>query len=115
MRISDWSSDVCSSDLRRLPVHQHPADVGVDEQRVGLFLRVLRPGERAALTAVLRVLDGVLIGDIGLTKPLNTDTEARGVHHHEHRREAFILPPDPPPLGALILTPPCRIGMETPL
>ena len=32
-----------------LRIHQHAADIGMDEQRVGLFLRLLGAGERAAL------------------------------------------------------------------
>jgi hypothetical protein len=41
---------------QRLGVHQHAADVGVDEQRIGLFLRLLGAGQRAALAAVMRIL-----------------------------------------------------------
>src|SRR3546814_1266234 len=73
------------------------------EQRIGLFLWILRPGQRAALPAILRILDRVLIGDVGLAEPLDADAKARGVHHHEHRGEAFILLADHPALGAVII------------
>src|SRR3546814_16671616 len=50
MRISDWSSDVCSADLRAVAV-QHPGVVGVEQ-------RVLDPGEPGALATLDH--DGVL-------------------------------------------------------
>ena len=96
----------------RLAIHQHPADVGMDEQRIRLFLRVFGSGQRTALTAILCVLDGVLIGDIGLTEPLNADAEARRVHHHEHRGEALILLADHPSLRAIVVHDTGRIGMD---
>ena len=35
----------------RLRIHQHPANIRVDEQRVGFFVQILRARERSALTA----------------------------------------------------------------
>src|SRR3546814_9234471 len=37
MRISDWSSDVCSSDLNSIRGQQQHA-IGIDEQRTGLMV-----------------------------------------------------------------------------
>src|SRR3546814_9678162 len=56
MRISDWSSDVCSSDLRRREDARHlrhfPAQAGADRagacQRHRLSLAVARPDRRVA-------------------------------------------------------------------
>src|SRR3546814_15203261 len=76
---------------RRLAVHQHATHVGVDDQRIGLFLRVGGAGQRAALAAVLRILDRILPGDVGLPKSLNADTEARVGHYPEHPGEPIIL------------------------
>jgi hypothetical protein len=58
----------------------------VNEKSVGLGvgIAVLGP-QRAALAAVLRVDDGVLISDLALRQALQADAEAGGVHHDEHR------------------------------
>ena len=74
-----------------LGIHQHPAHVGVDEDRIGLGLGLGRAGQRAALTAVERIGDRVLIGDLGLSIALNADAKARGVHHDEHGGKALVL------------------------
>jgi hypothetical protein len=71
--------------------HQLAADVGVDDDRIGLLVRRLRPGQRAALDAVLGVLRGVLVGDLADRQALQADAEARLVHHHEHGLQAAIL------------------------
>ena len=86
-----------------LGVHQHPADIGMDEDRIGLFFRFGRTGQRAALTAVERVGNRVLVGDFGLRKPLDADAEPGGVHHHEHRREALVLLADHPAFRAVVV------------
>src|SRR3546814_12424571 len=62
MRISDWSSDVCSSDLRRLrdpcppggePAARRPGRQGGSPERVNLFQRSHRitPTVAASMTA----------------------------------------------------------------
>src|SRR3546814_5297962 len=43
MRISDWSSDVCSSDLARLVYHQH---VAVGQQLAALVPLIFKAGDR---------------------------------------------------------------------
>src|SRR3546814_2694028 len=49
MRISDWSSDVCSSDLRRVDVHAHLAEMRAEGRlriafvEVAIVHAVLRP------------------------------------------------------------------------
>src|SRR3546814_7390561 len=68
----------------------------MDEQRIGLFGRLGRAGQRAALPPVLRILDRVLIRDLGDAQPLQPDAEPRGVHHDEHRREPLHLLADQP-------------------
>src|SRR3546814_14438038 len=54
MRISDWSSDVCSSDLLALPV----ADVGI----VALPARLAVGAERKDVVASMRAGECVLVG-----------------------------------------------------
>ena len=86
----------------RLGVHQHPAHVGVDDDRVGRAVGVLRPGQRAALQAVLGEFGGGLIGGLGLGDPLHADAEPGLVHHDEHDREAPVLLADQPAGGLLV-------------
>ena len=96
----------------RLGLHQHAADVGMDEQRVRLLVRLLGAGERAALTAILGILYGVLIGDLGDAEPLQADAEPRRIHHDEHGRKALHLLADQPALGAVIVHHAGRIGVD---
>src|SRR3546814_17575645 len=61
MRISDWSSDVCSSDLARrhdphaLQVRRTVGDVGPDQERLAVACHQLR--EAGAATAALQCRD----------------------------------------------------------
>ena len=70
--------------------HQRAADVGVDDDRIGLLVRRLRPGQRAALEAVARIVGGVLVGDLADRQALQADAEARLVHHREHGLQAAV-------------------------
>ena len=80
--------------VERFRVHQHAADVGVDDDRIGRAVRILRAGDRAALQAILRVGDAVLIRDFRLREALQANAQARHVHHREHGVEAFVLHAD---------------------
>ena len=80
---------------------QHPAHVGVDDDRIGRLVRRLHAGQRAHLQAVLRIGDGVLVRDLGQPEALHADAEPRRVHHHEHRRQALVRLADQPAVGAL--------------
>src|SRR3546814_5192231 len=65
MRISDWSSDVCSSDLR-IPAAGLPA-AGVSPSRSGeQHVEVDQGGVGAAVTVGDGVLDMILAGEAGL-------------------------------------------------
>ena len=74
--------------------HQHPAHIGVDKQRVGLFAGLLGTRQRAALSPILGIVNRILHRDFGNAQTLQADAEARGVHHDEHRSEALHLLPD---------------------
>ena len=87
----------------RLGVHQHAAHVRVDEQWVGLFLRLGRTGQGAALAAILRILHGVLIGGFGLGQALDANAQARGIHHDEHGGQALVFLTDHPSGCAVIV------------
>src|SRR3546814_3095914 len=63
MRISDWSSDVCSSDLRVLiPVQPSPYDLWASVEMVALIreAQVFRPALRAAFVINRRVSTTVI-------------------------------------------------------
>src|SRR3546814_15326594 len=60
MRISDWSSDVCSSDLRRVQPAQHAADLRQFVHQLGLVLEAARRVHDQNVDAGGgRLLDGV--------------------------------------------------------
>ena len=54
----------------RAGVHQHAPHVGMDDDRVGRAVGVLRPGQRAALQAFLGELRGGLVGGLALRQAL---------------------------------------------
>src|SRR3546814_14715924 len=64
MRISDWSSDVCSSDLRR-----HALGLGISSQRLVVVangITCFDSGQREAVRAKLGIPDtAVLVGFVG--------------------------------------------------
>ena len=95
-----------------LGVHQHAAHIGVDEDRIGLRLGLGRTGQRAALAAIERVGDGVLIGDFGLAQALDTDAEACGVHHDEHGGETLVLLADKPALCVVVVQDAGRVAVN---
>src|SRR3546814_13436988 len=77
MRISDWSSDVCSSDLSgRLRVGQ-PVAQATEAAPVVRRRQAHAPGERAA--EVARILVAAFGGD-------RLDRQARGLQRSEERR-----------------------------
>src|SRR3546814_8515387 len=73
MRISDWSSDVCSSDLPNLKPFLRSGEHGIE----------LRPaGERyrSDLALIRRIYDRVAVGVL----PVTADTELQiGIGHHD--------------------------------
>ncbi len=84
--------------LRR---QQHAPHVRMHDDRVGRFVRRLDAGEAAHLQALLGVDQRVLVGDFGLAQPLHAHAETRGVHHHEHRIQAFVRLPHEPGGGRI--------------
>ena len=95
-----------------LGIHQHPADIGVDEDRIGLRLGLGRAGQRPALPPVERIGDRVLIGGLGLAQTLDADPEARGVHHDEHGGKTLVLLADQPALGGVVIEQAGRIAVD---
>ncbi len=86
-----------------LALQQHAAHVGVDDDRVGRTVGVLRAGQRTALQAVLGEGGGGLVGGLGLGDALQAHAQAGLVHHHEHQLQAAVLLADQPALGVLVL------------
>src|SRR3546814_4909481 len=92
MRISDWSSDVCSSDLADAVDAVDLGD-GADQQaQVGHFSLTVRPAIRVDVLAEQVDLAHALSGELGdfhqhvLERP--ADFLAAGVGHHAERWEA---------------------------
>jgi hypothetical protein len=80
-----------------LGLHEHAPDVRVDDDRVGLGARGSRaPGSAPCPGAVLRIGDGVLVGDLALRQALQPDAEPRRVHHDEHGGQALLRLADQP-------------------
>src|SRR4029453_4328634 len=76
----------------------------MDDDRVCLRVRIaLGFLERAALTSLLRVGHGILIGDLALGEPLKANTEPGSVHHDEHGLQALLRLPNQPALRAIII------------
>ena len=73
--------------LRR---QQHAAHIRVHDNGIGRQVRRLHPGEAAHLQPLPGVDERILISDFGLPQRLHAHAQARGVHHHEHRVEAFV-------------------------
>src|SRR3546814_6016134 len=59
MRISDWSSDVCSSDLEQVQIDHTPADVIVVDERHRLPIG--RPYVTAAIDVASRCVVGLVV------------------------------------------------------
>src|SRR5205085_6615994 len=99
--------------VERLHLHQHSAHVRVDDDRIGLGLRVAGVGdEGAALAAVAGIGDGVLVGDFALGEALKADAEAGGVHHDEHRSEALLRLADEIAGGFIVVEDAGRIAVD---
>ena len=74
----------------RLHRHQHAAHIG------------MRDDETAALLAILRVRQCLLIRRLGDRDALHADIEPRGIHHREHSVEAAVLFADQPTSRAFV-------------
>src|SRR3546814_15030017 len=89
MRISDWSSDVCSSDLAELELRiaQHPGRIGLDSE----FIRERTYWPQLALVQVslgdgdgdddILLVDPLAPGITDALRPLLTDTAVLKVMH----------------------------------
>ena len=97
---------------KRLGIHQHAAHIGVHEQGVGFLLQILQTGQRAALTAILRIMHGILVSDFGNAKALLANTQTRDVHHDEHGGEALIFFTDKITCRAVIIHDAGRIAVN---
>ena len=91
---------------------QRAAHVRMHDDRIGRLVRRFRPGQRAALQAVLGVGGRVLVGDFGLRQPLHRDAEPRLVHHHEHALHALVFLADQPAGGAVVIHHAGRIAVD---
>src|SRR3546814_15096743 len=102
MRISDWSSDVCSSDLEAITVvGTHPHAAAQTRKWVATNLpqaRVVHTNSTAAAGAGLA--DGTATWDAAITSPLAADhyqlqTLAQGIEANASAETRFVLVPRP--------------------
>src|SRR3546814_20510139 len=120
MRISDWSSDVCSSDLQRVaggahPVPvigerplRHPFDRGRDVQRVGAEAQFgaidVARHDRQTVVAIDRIAPEA---EVAVVIDLPQPPPGGGVDFH--RRLYPLVPPPSPVTGPRPHLPPPRI------
>jgi hypothetical protein len=69
--------------------------------------------EGSALAPVLRVGDGVLVGDLPLGEALQADAEAGGVHHDEHRGETLLRLADQIAGRAVVIQKAGRVAVDS--
>src|SRR3546814_5858519 len=104
MRISDWSSDVCSSDLSQLPLDQQAERRAVGDRQQPA---VERPGEdRLRVERIDQIAAFVIIGIADAVGVAKYDV-ARSAQQPRRRQHAAQLPPGPfaappPPLDAIV-------------
>src|SRR3546814_16075323 len=84
MRISDWSSDVCSSDLHERRRRAHQQRVYVDRERLheALLRRMLYLGRGG------RVRTGALAGLVGIDAAFHTPLDRQAEHRAEPGMQA---------------------------
>src|SRR3546814_2617006 len=88
MRISDWSSDVCSSDLtgrklRNLPLHCRSHSVGEGG--------IVRQEDRLAGRIMLRLAEQVSSSPFGIIFPIGNHHDFRRTSHHVDSDNAIKL------------------------
>src|SRR3546814_16193878 len=75
MRISDWSSDVCSSDLLDLPIEtiRETEDGKILEQRTPLgVVGAITPWNFPVILLVMKLAPGLSVGNTMIAKPAPT-------------------------------------------
>ena len=100
-----------AASILRLHQHQGAAHVRMVEQARG---QGPGPG-RAALLALQREGQRLLVGALGDAHALDADLQARGVHHHEHGRQALVRRADQLGRGALVEHDAGRRGVDAEL
>ena len=88
---------------KRFLIHQITANIRMHDQRISRALWVFSAGDGAALQAVIRISDCVLIRDLCLGVTLQAHTQTGFVHHNKHRTHAFVHLADHIALGAVII------------
>jgi hypothetical protein len=73
---------------QRAHLHQHPLDVGMHDDRIRTVAGL---ADRAALAALLRKGQRLLVGAVGDPDAFEADAEAGLVHHREHAEHAAVF------------------------
>src|SRR3546814_9344089 len=97
MRISDWSSDVCSSDLGGVVVEGFPFDIGTAKPVFALLRRAPRDGDQPAqLRIAVAVLDQqhqpqpVVEAELGADDEVDAGDFRRVARAHAAGQGAFV-------------------------
>ena len=86
---------------QRLLRQQHAPHVRVNDDRISHLVRMLNAGQTARLQPLACIAQRALVSLFGNAQALQTDLEARVVHHGEHARQALIGLTDDPAGGAV--------------
>src|SRR3546814_6413396 len=93
MRISDWSSDVCSSDLNELP---DPVDEDVKQERLARFMQRQADISTARLEArigsVRRCIVDTIDGELAIARSMADAPEIDGLVQIQDGRDAGLRP-----------------------
>src|SRR3546814_6518933 len=93
MRISDWSSDVCSSDLNELP---DPVDEDVKQERLARFMQRQADISTARLEArigsVQRCIVDAIDGELAIARSMADAPEIDGLVQVQDGRDAGLRP-----------------------
>src|SRR3546814_14955846 len=87
MRISDWSSDVCSSDLHDLPARFQRC-VEMPQERIGLLYLVIHVDQEDAVERIARQLRVVRLAqlDADIVQPLALHARGKPVADRSEER-----------------------------
>src|SRR3546814_13638529 len=75
MRISDWSSDVCSSDLARRSRDDRPGETARDPGAAAIAVRIAEEADQA----VVELVDAAAAGQRQLVGDVEADLAERGI------------------------------------
>ena len=83
------------------------------ERQIGFFIQILRTSESTTLSAVIGIMDRILVRDFGHTQSLLPYAKTGDVHHNKHRGKALVFLTNHVASGAVIIHNTRRITMDS--